>query len=121
MPFHHRPQLCQTYITYKRDSANVKVIASPGNLPIPYRSPCVWSKLQGLATYVIEDGELFTTSTRAVSDVKAVREEPLDVLVFINDIVNPPTPDNINALQAYDIKTLLWSSREQTLNSLNGA
>jgi len=57
----------------------------------------------------------------AVSDVKAVREEPLDVLVFINDIVNPPTPDNINALQAYDIKTLLWSSREDTLSSLNGA
>jgi hypothetical protein len=57
----------------------------------------------------------------AVSDVKAIREEPLDVLVFINDIVNPPVPDNVSALQAYDIKTLLWSKREQTLPLLNGS
>jgi hypothetical protein len=57
----------------------------------------------------------------AVSDVKAIREEPLDVLVFINDIVNPPTPDNVSALQAYDIKTLLWSQRERALPLLNGS
>jgi hypothetical protein len=56
----------------------------------------------------------------AVSDVKAVREEPLDVLVFINDIVNPAAPDNVTALQAYDIKTLFWSNRDQTLEFLNG-
>src|SRR5258708_35513927 len=56
----------------------------------------------------------------AVSDVKAIREEPLDVLVFINDIINPPTPDNVSALQAYDIKTSLWSEREQALPLLNG-
>jgi len=62
-----------------------------------------------------------TSLAWAVSDVKSVREEPLDVLVFINDIVNPPTPDNISALQAYDIKTLLWSARDQALQSLNGA
>jgi hypothetical protein len=55
-----------------------------------------------------------------VSDVKGMREEPLDVLVFINDIVNPPAPENVSALQAYDIKTLLWSKREETLYLLNG-
>jgi Domain of unknown function DUF1828/Domain of unknown function DUF1829 len=55
-----------------------------------------------------------------VSDLKGIREEPLDVLVFINDVVNPPAPDNVSALQAYDIKTLLWSKREEALPLLNG-
>ncbi len=62
-----------------------------------------------------------TSLAWAVTDVKAVREEPLEVLVFINDIDNPPVPDNVSALQAYDIKPLLWSDREQALKFLNGA
>jgi Domain of unknown function DUF1829 len=56
----------------------------------------------------------------ATIDVKAIREEPLDVLVFINDILSPPDPDNLTALQAYDIKTLMWSNREQSVQLLNG-
>jgi hypothetical protein len=56
----------------------------------------------------------------ATTDVKAIRDEPLDVLVFINDVLSPPTPDNLSALQAYDIKTLLWSTREQSLHLFNG-
>lgn len=56
----------------------------------------------------------------AITDVKRVREEPLDVLVFINDILSIPEPDNIAALQAYDIKALMWSNREQSVQLLNG-
>ena len=57
----------------------------------------------------------------AVSDVKAVREDTLEVLVFLNDVENPPPPDNISALQAYDIKPLLWSERNTVLPLLNGS
>ena len=56
----------------------------------------------------------------ATIDVKAIREEPLDVFVFINDIVAPPDPDNLTALQSYDIKTLMWSNREESVQLLNG-
>lgn len=56
----------------------------------------------------------------AASDIKAVREEALDVLVFINDVANPPAPDNVAALQAYDLKPLMWSARQQSIPLLNG-
>jgi hypothetical protein len=56
----------------------------------------------------------------ATTDVKAIRQEPLDVLVFVNDVLSAPDPDNLSALQAYDIKTLLWKTREESVQLLNG-
>jgi len=55
----------------------------------------------------------------AISDVKAIRDEPLDLLVFLNDVMNPPSPDNVAALEAYEIKPLFWSAREKALTLLD--
>lgn len=56
----------------------------------------------------------------AVGDVKSLRDEPLGFLVFVNDVLHPPPPDNVSALRAYEIEPLLWSEREKALPSLNG-
>ncbi len=56
----------------------------------------------------------------SVTDVKLVREEPLDVLVFVNDVLNPPSSDCVAALRAYDVEPFFWSKRDVAISSLNG-
>jgi hypothetical protein len=61
-----------------------------------------------------------TSFAFAVADVKSIRSEPLDACVFLNDIEHPPSAENISALQAYDVKPLLWSQRQDVYKELNG-
>lgn len=60
-----------------------------------------------------------TSFAFAVTDVKAMRSEPLQAFALINDIEHPPSEENLSALRAYDVGTLLWSQRENSLAALN--
>jgi len=56
----------------------------------------------------------------AVSDVRAVRPEPLLSLALLNDEAEAPNPEHIDALRAYDIEPLFWSEKEAAIPLLNG-
>ena len=62
-----------------------------------------------------------TSFAFAVADVRVIRVEPFQAFTFINDVDHPPNDDNLSAIQAYDIKPLLWSHRIDSLPELNGA
>ncbi len=62
-----------------------------------------------------------TSFAFAVADVRVIRSETLQAFTFINDVDHPPNDDNLSAIQAYDIKPLLWSHRNDSLPELNGA
>jgi hypothetical protein len=62
-----------------------------------------------------------TSFAFAVADVRVIRSEPLQAFTFINDVEHPPNDDNLSAIQAYDIRPLLWSNRNDALPELNGA
>ena len=57
----------------------------------------------------------------AVSDVRAVRPEPIQTYAFLNDEAFTLNEEHIAALQAYEIIPLKWSSRHSQVSSLNGA
>lgn len=61
-----------------------------------------------------------TSLAFAVSDVRAIRLEPLGALAIINDVVRPPNEDHLSALRAYEIEPLLWSGRDQVVSILDG-
>jgi len=56
----------------------------------------------------------------AVSDVRAIRAEPLQAFTFLNDADNPPNEDNLAAIKAYDVQPLFWSRRQEAIPLLNG-
>jgi len=56
----------------------------------------------------------------AVSDVRAVRPEPLLSLALLDDEAESPNPEHIDALRAYDIEPLFWSEKEAAIPLLNG-
>lgn len=61
-----------------------------------------------------------TSFAFAVADVRVLRSEPLQAFTFINDIDHPPSDDNLSAIQAYEIKPMFWSRRNDCLSELNG-
>jgi hypothetical protein len=56
-----------------------------------------------------------------VSDVRAVRPEPIQAYAFLNDEAFGLNEEHIAALQAYEILPLRWSQRMAQVGSLNGA
>lgn len=56
----------------------------------------------------------------ALSDVRAVRTDPLGAYAMINDAVRSPSEEQVQALRAYEIEPLLWSRRSDTVALLNG-
>jgi hypothetical protein len=56
----------------------------------------------------------------SVSDVRAIRAEPLQAFTFLNDADNPPNEDNLAAIKAYDVQPLFWSRRQDAVPLLNG-
>lgn len=56
----------------------------------------------------------------SVSDVKAVRPEPILAYAFLND-ERPLNAEFVGALQAYEIVPLRWSQRDSLVSSLNGS
>jgi hypothetical protein len=56
----------------------------------------------------------------AVSDVRAIRAEPLQAFTFLNDADNPPNEDNLAAIKAYDVQPLFWSRRQEAIPLLTG-
>lgn len=56
----------------------------------------------------------------AVSDVRAVRAEPLGAYAMINDAARMPSEDQVQALRAYEVEPLLWSRRQDAVALLNG-
>jgi hypothetical protein len=57
----------------------------------------------------------------AWTDTKDVRPEESSVLAILNDSEKALPPDVINAFEHYDVKTMLWSTREQHVNELQVA
>jgi hypothetical protein len=84
-------------------------------LPKTQRKPqCVVQAINNLT----KDQAL--SSAFAVSDVRAIRAEPLQAFTFLNDADNPPNQDNLAAIKAHDVQPLLWSRRHEAIPLLNG-
>jgi hypothetical protein len=60
-----------------------------------------------------------TSFAFAVTDVKAMRSEPLQAFALVNDVEHPPSDENLSALRAYDVEPLFWSRRSESLAQLN--
>ena len=56
----------------------------------------------------------------SLSDVRAVRADPLGAYAMINDGVRAPNEEHVQALRAYEVEPLLWSRRQDAVGLLNG-
>jgi hypothetical protein len=56
----------------------------------------------------------------AVSDVRAIRTDPLGAYAMINDAERAPNEEQVQALRAYEVEPLLWSRRRDAVPLLNG-
>jgi hypothetical protein len=54
----------------------------------------------------------------AWTDMKEVRPVNSNVYAILNDAEKPPSPDVLNAFDHYDLKTILWSQRDQFIVEL---
>ncbi len=61
-----------------------------------------------------------TSLAFALTDVRAVRTDPLGALAMVNDTVRPPNEEFLAALRAYEVEPVLWSQRQQGIPLLNG-
>jgi hypothetical protein len=61
-----------------------------------------------------------TSLAFAVSDVRALRLDPLGALAIVNDGGKEVSQDHVSALRAYQIEPLLWSERQRFVERLNG-
>jgi hypothetical protein len=57
----------------------------------------------------------------AVSDVKAVRPEPIEAYAFLNDETRALNEEYVAALKAYEIAPIRWSQRDSLVSTLNGS
>lgn len=56
----------------------------------------------------------------ALSDVRAIRADPLGAYAMINDTARTVNEEHVEALRVYDVEPLLWSRRMEAIPLLNG-
>ncbi|MBM4047072.1 MAG: DUF1828 domain-containing protein [Planctomycetes bacterium] len=64
--------------------------------------------------------DLATSIAFAVGDVVGARRDPLKAFAVINDELDTPNQEHVQAIQAYDIRPLLWTRKEEIVQELDG-